>query len=126
VYGVGAKVALFWKPLGMADVESEAKPGELSIPTPSIVKTILEMTEGGALSRIRQCICGMWFYAERNKKQVCSDACRAQKFIANNPDYNRRQAEKMRKYRATLKNPKVKVKPKRKNAHEPTTKPKTR
>jgi hypothetical protein len=113
---VDIPITIFWEPVRRADLEAEFKPGAGPVPIASIIKIILGMTETRTLSRARQCICGKWFYAERNKKQVCSDACRAQKFIANNPDYNQKQAEKMRKYRATLKkNPKVKAKPKRRN-----------
>jgi hypothetical protein len=38
------------------------------------------MTEQGSLDRVRKCICGRWFFATTNKKEVCSDACRFRKF----------------------------------------------
>jgi len=87
----GGHVAVSWKPQEMATFKSETYPAE------SIVKTLLELTEMGALSRIRQCFCGKWFYAESNKKEVCSDACRARKFNTNNPTYHQQHAKKLTK-----------------------------
>jgi hypothetical protein len=56
-------------------------------PAPAaIVGQILRMTEAGTIDRVRQCVCGRWFLAESNKKRVCSDACRFQKFMLHNQD----------------------------------------
>jgi hypothetical protein len=75
--------------------------------TESIVMMILRMTVAGSLSRVRQCFCGRWFFAETNKKVVCSDACRFQKFKQAHQDFNEQRAGYMRAYRS---NPKVKSK----------------
>ena len=66
-----------------------------------MIRLVLSMTEAGMVGRIRQCICGTWFFAQTNKKRVCSDACRFQKF-------NREHANYMRSYRQTLKSIKAK------------------
>jgi hypothetical protein len=77
-----------------------------AIPTASFVQAVLETTEDGTLERVRQCLCGRWFFAQTTKKIVCSDACRFQKFKeGNEKTFNKERAAYMRKYR---KNPRVK------------------
>jgi len=85
VHETAERVGVFWRPL---------KGKEFS----SWIKSILDLLESGALARVRQCICRKWFYATSNKKQVCSDACRARKFSEGT-----NRSEYMRGYRATLK-----------------------
>jgi hypothetical protein len=85
VQHVGGRPTVFWRPL---------KEKEFS----SWIKIILDLMETGTLARVRQCICSKWFYAESNKKKVCSDACRARKFSEGTD-----RTEYMRAYRATLK-----------------------
>lgn len=59
-----------------------------------MIRLILSMTEAGTVRRIRKCICGKWFFAQTNKKRVCSNACRFQKFSKGHAAY-------MRRYRKT-------------------------
>jgi len=59
-----------------------------------VIRLILNMTEAGTLNRIRKCHCGRYFFAQTNKKRVCSTACRLEKFNRDHPDY-------MSKYRKT-------------------------
>ena len=73
-----------------------------------IIRLILSMTEAGTIGRIRKCICGKWFFAQTNKKRVCSDACRFQKFNSEHANYMR----SYRKTKAVLKNNKTR-KPKK-------------
>ena len=51
-------------------------------------------------------MCGRWFFALTNKKAVCSDACRFQKFKQGKDAFNEERAEYMREYRS---NPRVKA-----------------
>jgi hypothetical protein len=84
----------------------------------AIIGQILRMTEAGTIDRVRQCLCGKWFMAESNKKRVCSDACRFQKFKQENPDrFHQDRAEYMRGYRS---NKVVKAKKRRTNAKKKT------
>jgi hypothetical protein len=73
----------------------------------NFLKMILDALEEGWLGRFRQCLCGQWFFANTNKKSVCSDACRFQKFKQGKDTFNKERAEYMRKYRS---NPRVKAK----------------
>jgi hypothetical protein len=68
-----------------------------------MIRLILTMTEAGTVGRIRECICGKWFFAQTNKKRVCSDACRFQKFSREHANYMRSH----RKAKAVLKNSKT-------------------
>jgi hypothetical protein len=103
---------VFWRPI--ADLSAPDKQIEpltakelSSMPPPSfdieIIRLSLEMTESGTVGRIRQCICGRWFFAQSGKKQVCSDACRIEKF--RHPR-DPKHATYMRDYRN---NPRVKA-----------------
>jgi hypothetical protein len=76
------------------------------------VQMVLEMTEARTLDRIRKCFCGQWFFAQTNKKAVCSDACRFQKF-KQGATFNEDHTTYMQNYR---KNPKVKAKGRKSNA----------
>jgi hypothetical protein len=77
-------------------------------------KSILDLMDAGMLNRVRQCMCGRWFYAQSAKKVVCSAACRFRKFKnADQDTYNKQRAEYMRGYR---KNPKVKSKTRKEKA----------
>jgi hypothetical protein len=71
-----------------------------------MIRLILSMTEAGTVARIRKCICGAWFFAQTNKKRVCSNACRFQKFNSEHADYMR----SYRKTKASLKNGNAKTK----------------
>ncbi len=82
-------------------VKADAEPSAIS--TASIVKALLEMTEVGALERIRQCFCGRWFFAQTNKKTVCSDGCRFRKFKDGAQNFNQGRAQYMRNYRKNAK-----------------------
>jgi hypothetical protein len=96
-----------------AEVERSLNAGDLPISSLGAVKIVLEMTEAGTLDRIRKCpVCQRWFFAQTNKKAVCSDACRFQKF-KQNPTLNKPKdrVTYMQKYR---KNPRVKAKAKAK------------
>ena len=68
-----------------------------------IIRVMLAMSEVGTLGRIRKCICGKWFFAQTNKKQVCSDACRFQKFQNSKQEdpktFKRNHTKYMREYR---------------------------
>lgn len=102
---LGGRYRVNWLPARPhAFTDSEVKRAQQSgkLPTPPLaaVQLLLEMLEAGTLDRIRQCFCGRWFFATTNKKRVCSDACRFQKF-------NDQRAEYMKEYR---KNPRVKAK----------------
>ena len=74
-----------------------------------MIRLILSMTEAGTIGRIRKCICSTWFFAQTNKKRVCSNACRFQKFSCERADYMRRY----RRAKANLRNDKAKNKGKR-------------
>lgn len=69
---------------------------------PDILRLVLDMTEAGTVGRIRKCICGKWFFAQSNKKQVCSNACRFQKYQTlkgDDPNAKEKHAAKMKKWR---------------------------
>lgn len=71
-----------------------------TIPTANFIKVLLEMTEDGSIERIRRCLCGQWFFALTNKKTVCSDACRFQKFKQGKAEqFKKERAAYMRSYR---------------------------
>jgi hypothetical protein len=90
------------------------------IPPISAINIILEMTANGTLDRVRQCICGRWFFAATNKKVVCSDACRFEKYKQKDNDaFKKNRADYMRTY---YRNPKVQTK--RKKPNGPTKKTK--
>jgi hypothetical protein len=79
-----------------------------TIPAANFVKLVLDMTEDGTLDRVRQCFCRRWFFAQTNKKTVCSDACRFQKFKhGDQKRFKKKRAAYMREYRN---NPRVKAK----------------
>ena len=85
---------VFWKPARTRSLESW-------MPGASVVTTILEMTAAGTLRRVRQCLCGRWFFAHTDKKMVCSAACRIRKFRAKDPDgFRKKCAKRMQKYRS--------------------------
>jgi hypothetical protein len=65
-----------------------------------IVRLVLNMTEAGTVGRIRKCVCGTWFFAQTNKKRVCSDACRFRKFNSEHANYMRRYREILKSGRA--------------------------
>ena len=82
--------------------------GAIPMPPLEAIKLTLEMTEAGTLDRIRECVCGRWFFAASGKKMACSDACRFQKFKQVDPDkFHKERAEYMKEYR---RNPRVKAK----------------
>lgn len=85
--------------------------------SPSIaVIQILEMQTAGTLDRIRKCRCGHWFFAQSNKKVVCSNACRAAKFKQNSPAHKEEHAKYMRQYRKRKADAKAKAKERRRMA----------
>ncbi len=85
--------------------------------SPSIaVIEILEMQTAGTLDRIRKCRCGRWFFAQSNKKAVCGNTCRAEKFKQSSPTYKDDRAKYMRKYRKRKADAKAKAKAKRRDA----------
>jgi hypothetical protein len=108
-YRVGWVPAFVPGPADDPDVKRlKENPHEIPTSPTAVVKVILDMVEDGALDRIRQCFCGRWFFATTNKKRVCSDACRFQKFKHGDAKgFRDQRAEYMREYR---KNPKVKAK----------------
>lgn len=88
------RYTIYWTGKRVADDKANR------LPAANFVIMILELTEAGALDRIRQCICKRWFFAQSKKKQVCSGACRFQKFKqATKQTFNKQRAAYMRDYR---------------------------
>jgi hypothetical protein len=56
---------------------------------------ILELVRSNALSRIRQCDCGRWFFALRTDGVACSDTCR-KRIHDQKPEVKRRRKEQAR------------------------------
>jgi hypothetical protein len=75
------------------------------------LKVIADLDSDQMLQRLRQCqACENWFFAHSNKKVVCSDACRSEKFKRDSQTFNDDRAEYMRRYRKTREVPGVKRK----------------
>jgi len=81
--------------------------GVIVIPAVSAIRLALDMLADGTLHRIRHCMCGQWFFARTNKKEVCGDTCRSSKF---------RHSEYMRKNRKANSAPGVKKAKQKKRA----------
>lgn len=110
---VDYRLVVSWRPsaapeLSEAEMKAlRASPGDLSkfpIGETAAIQAVLEMAAQDMLDRIRECRCGNWFMATTNKKQVCSDACRFEKYRDDQEAQEKREAYD-RKYN---KNPKVK------------------
>lgn len=88
--------------------DSDHKLEKAPIPEIAGIQIVLELAGSGLLDRIRQCpapnaerpggVCGKWFYAARNKKVVCSEACRSRKYQAD-PQHKEEHVKNMRLYR---------------------------
>lgn len=99
------------------------------IPETAGIQIVLELVGSGLLNRIRQCaapnaehangLCGKWFFAARNKKVVCSDACRSRKYQAET-QFKEDRAKYMQRHRKTLRENKN-VRVKKRQAKRPTT-----
>lgn len=57
---------------------------------------ILELVRSNALSRIRQCDCGRWFFALRIDGVACSDTCR-KRIHDQKPEVKKRRKDKAKK-----------------------------
>jgi hypothetical protein len=57
---------------------------------------ILELVRSNALSRIRQCDCGRWFFASRIDGVACSDTCR-KRIHDQKPEVKKRRRDKAKK-----------------------------
>ena len=85
------------------------------------IQVVLEMATAGTLDRIRQCQnvkCRKWFFATTNKKVVCGDACRFQKYVEGKgkEEFKNERKEYMSTYR---RNPKVKSRLKARRKKQP-------
>lgn len=106
-YRIDWFVAKPGKPSKREIKQAEAS-GTVPLPSISAINIILEMTANGTLDRVRECICGRWFFAATNKKVVCSDACRFEKYKQKDKDaFKKQRADYMRDY---YRNPKAKTK----------------
>ncbi len=85
------------------------------------LKLVSDMASNGIIERMRQCeACGKWFFARTNKKLVCGNACRFEKYKRKDKDaFDKHRANYMKEYykHPTVKAKRIKAK-RRKN--EPT------
>ena len=116
--------SVFWRPSSDSRSRAPVKPLTAAvlavIPPSGAIKCVLDMTEQGTLGRVRQCVCGKWFFAQTNKKVVCRDACRFRKFKQKDEDgFREERAEYMRDYRS---NARVKARKRKEKPNARTTK----
>lgn len=62
------------------------------------------------MARVKKCkLCGMYFFAENNRTQYCSDACRREVERARSFEWNKQAKEKKAAAKATPPQPKVSI-----------------
>jgi hypothetical protein len=64
----------------------------------SSIKALIELGSAGYVNRVRQCLCGKWFYARLAPQHSCSATCRQKRFQQSS-QYKRKKREYMRNYR---------------------------
>ena len=92
---------IHWLPLGANRRSLQvAAAGRYKIPWGEglSIKVLIELGLAGYVNRIRQCLCGKWFYARLAPQHSCSAGCR-QKLFQQSRQYKRKRRQYMRDYR---------------------------
>jgi len=97
----GGRWLVYWSPLVPNRRSWQvAEAGKYKVPwgEGNSIKALLELGSAGYVNRIRQCLCGKWFYARLAPQHSCSAGCR-QKLFQQSRQYKRKRRQYMRDYR---------------------------
>jgi hypothetical protein len=93
---------ILWTPLGVnrQSVPVIAYPTQAKVRwgEGSAIMALIELGRLGYVNRIRQCLCGKWFFARFAHQLNCSTRCQ-QKLFSQSIEYKRKRREYMRDYR---------------------------
>jgi hypothetical protein len=71
------------------------------------VDSVIDLAKDGLLTRVRSCVCGRWYFADRKNQSSCSPACRHRKY-EQTESFKAMRRKYMREYYALKKSGKVK------------------